>query len=112
MQPAQRLAGLQESIIREMTRLAHKYDAINLSQGFPDFPAPEVVKQTAIDAIRSDQNQYSITWGRLTIRQAIADNPCRLYGMDWVGPDEPFTVTRGVTAAAVVANMATATPGD
>lgn len=112
MQPAQRLAGLQESVIREMTRLAYKHDAINLSQGYPDFPAPESVKQAAIDAIRSDHNQYSITWGRPATRQAIADKLRRQYGMDWVDPDQHVTVTCGVTEAIVVSLMGIANPGD
>ena len=112
MQPAQRLAGLQESVIREMTRLAYQHDAINLSQGYPDFPAPEVVKQAAIDAIRSDHNQYSITWGRPATRHAIADRLRRRYGMDWIDPDQHVTVTCGVTEAIVVSLMGIVNPGD
>jgi aminotransferase len=112
MKPAQRLAGLQESVIREMTRLAYQHDAINLSQGYPDFPAPEAVKQAAIDAIRSDYNQYSITWGRPATRQAIADRLRRRYGMDWIDPDRHVTVTCGVTEAIVVSLMGIANPGD
>lgn len=112
MQPAERLTGLQESVIREMTRLAHEHDAINLSQGFPDFPAPDPVKQAAIDAIRSDHNQYGITWGRPATREAVADKLRRCYGMDWVDPDEHVTITCGVTEAIVVSLMATVNPGD
>ncbi|MFQ5343178.1 MAG: pyridoxal phosphate-dependent aminotransferase [Anaerolineae bacterium] len=112
MNPAQRLAGLQESVIREMTRLAYQHDAINLSQGYPDFPAPEAVKQAAIDAIRSDYNQYSITWGRPATRQAIADRLRRQYGMDWIDPDQHVTVTCGVTEAIVVSLMGIVNPGD
>lgn len=112
MQPAQRLASLQESVIREMTRLAYQHDAINLSQGYPDFPAPEAVKQAAIEAIRADHNQYTITWGLPATRQAIADKLRRLYGMDWVNPDQHVTVTCGVTEAVVVSIMAIANPGD
>ena len=55
-----------ESVIREMTRLALEHDAINLSQGFPDFAAPEVLKKAASDAIYADVNQYAITWARRT----------------------------------------------
>lgn len=95
-----------------MTRLAHKHDAINLSQGFPDFPAPAAVKQAAVDAIQADANQYSITWGRPSIRQAIADKVQRRYGMRWVDPDAHVTVTNGVTEGIVVSIMAVANPGD
>ncbi len=112
MTPAQRLIGLQESVIREMTRLAYQHGAINLSQGYPDFPAPEAVKQAAIEAIRSDHNQYTITWGLPATRQAIADKLRRQYGMDWVDPDRHVTVTCGVTEAIVVSIMAIANPGD
>src|ERR1035438_1981213 len=62
-----------ESVIREMTRLAQQYDAVNLAQGFPDFPAPEEVKEAAVQAIRADVNQYEITWGAREFRKAIAD---------------------------------------
>lgn len=112
MKPAKRLAGLQESVIREMTRLAHEHDAINLSQGFPDFPAPEAVKQAAIEAIRADHNQYSITWGRLPLRQAVGDKLRRWYGVGWIDPDQHVTITCGVTEAIVVSIMALANPGD
>lgn len=112
MQPAERLSGIQESVIREMTRLAYEHDAINLSQGYPDFPAPDAVKQAAIDAIGSDHNQYSITWGRPSMRQAIARKLRRHYGMDWVDPDAHVTVTCGVSEAIVVAILAVANPAD
>lgn len=112
MKPADRLTGLQESVIREMTRLAHQHDAINLSQGFPDFPAPKAVKQAATDAIRADYNQYSITWGRPPTRQAVADKLRCRYGMDWVDPDAHVTMTCGVSEAIVASLMAVANPGD
>lgn len=112
MNPAQRLIGLQESVIREMTRLAYQHDAINLSQGYPDFPAPEAVKQAAVYAIRSDHNQYTITWGMPATRQAIADKLRRQYGMGWIDPDQHVTVTCGVTEAIAVSIMALVNPGD
>src|SRR5258708_25691550 len=63
-----------ESVIREMTREAMKYDAVNLSQGFPYFAAPEDIKQVAMQAIADDVNQYAITWGAKDFRQAITPN--------------------------------------
>jgi len=77
--PRSPLADLQksqkftESVIREMTRLALEHDAVNLAQGFPDFPAPEEVKEAAVQAIRADINQYEITWGAREFRRAVAD---------------------------------------
>jgi aminotransferase len=61
-----------ESVIREMTREAMKHGAINLSQGFPDFAAPEDIKRVAMQAIADDVNQYAITWGAKGFREAIA----------------------------------------
>src|SRR5438105_6454469 len=61
-----------ESVIREMTRQAMAHGAINLAQGFPDFSAPAEIKQAAQEAISADVNQYAITWGARSLRQAIA----------------------------------------
>jgi aspartate/methionine/tyrosine aminotransferase len=62
-----------ESVIREMTRICLKHQGVNLAQGFPDFPAPEEIKEAALRAIQADLNQYAITWGTVNLRQAIAD---------------------------------------
>ena len=61
-----------ESVIREMTRLNHLYGGVNLSQGFPDFPAPQAIKDAACAAIQQDINQYAVTWGAQPLRQAVA----------------------------------------
>src|SRR2546430_10756449 len=61
-----------ESVIREMTRQAMLHSAINLAQGFPDFPAPAEIKHAAQQAVAADINQYAITWGAKNLRQAIA----------------------------------------
>src|SRR4029450_2894513 len=61
-----------ESVIREMTRLNHLYGGVNLSQGFPDFPAPQIIKDAACAAIQDDVNQYAVTWGAAPLRQAVA----------------------------------------
>ena len=68
---ARRTHSFTESVIREMTRVAREHDAINLAQGFPDFPAPELLKEAACDAIRADRNQYAITWGSPRLRKAL-----------------------------------------
>ena len=68
------LAGqFSESVIREMSRIALNYGAINLAQGFPDFPCPAELKQAAYNAIDGDINQYAITWGDRPFREAIAE---------------------------------------
>ena len=70
-----------ESVIREMTRLAMKYNAVNLSQGFPDFPAPPEINEAARAAIAADDNQYAITWGAKPLRDAIARKFARTQGV-------------------------------
>src|ERR1700747_517923 len=67
---SQRAASLNESVIREMSRLAIQHKAVNLAQGFPDFPASSILKDVAREAIESDHNQYSITWGAKPFRDA------------------------------------------
>src|ERR1035438_8045365 len=70
---SQKARKFTESVIREMTRLAQQYNAVNLAQGFPDFPAPDEVKEAAVKAIRADINQYEIPWGAKEFRLAVAD---------------------------------------
>src|SRR5712691_11905705 len=69
---SEKVEHFTESVIREMTRQANQYGAVNLSQGFPDFPAPAEIKKAAQDAIAADVNQYAITWGAKSLRNAIA----------------------------------------
>lgn len=100
-----------ESVIREMTREALKHSAVNLSQGFPDFPAPEDVKRAASDAIADDVNQYAITWGAKDFRDAIAEKTKWYLGLD-VDPEAELTVTCGSTEGMIAAMMATVDPGE
>src|ERR1700744_942770 len=79
---SERTARFTESVIREMTRLAIQHGAVNLAQGFPDFAAPVDLKQAAIEAIETDHNQYSITWGTKAFRAAIARKYARSYGLE------------------------------
>ncbi|MBI3760629.1 MAG: aminotransferase class I/II-fold pyridoxal phosphate-dependent enzyme [Chloroflexi bacterium] len=111
MQIAQRLSGMRESFIREMTRLAIAHNAINLSQGFPDFDPPREVIDAAHRALDASMNQYSITWGLPALRQAIAAKMKRRYNLDF-DPDQHITVTCGVTEAMRAALMALVNPGD
>jgi aminotransferase len=100
-----------ESVIREMTRLAMKHKAINLAQGFPDFPAPADIKRAAQDAIAADINQYAITWGAKPLRDAIAEKFQRTQGLA-IDPEREITVCCGSTEAMISAMMAIINPGD
>lgn len=102
--------ALTESVIREMTRLALQHNAINLAQGFPDFPAPDEVKQAAVAAIEADLNQYPITWGQRSIREALADKYRSHYGLDF-DPEREVCVTCGATEAMVAAMIGCVDPG-
>ncbi len=108
---AARTDTFTESVIREMTRVAREHDAINLAQGFPDFPAPAVIKEAACAAIRGDVNQYAITWGAPRLRRALADRYAERYGMA-VDPERDIVVTCGATEAMAAVLMALVDPGD
>jgi aminotransferase len=108
---SQKAACFTESVIREMTRLARQHGAVNLSQGFPDFPAPEPIKEAACEAIRADTNQYAITWGAPPLRQAIAADLSRRYGMA-IDPERQITVCCGSTEAMIATLLAIVDPGD
>src|SRR2546428_374265 len=100
-----------ESVIREMTRLNHLYGGVNLSQGFPDFPAPAAVKEAACAAINADINQYAVTWGAQPLREAVAREFTRRYGLPVVA-DEQVTVCCGSTEAMMATMIAIIDPGD
>jgi len=100
-----------ESVIREMTRLNQLYGGVNPSQGFPDFPAPAVVKDAACRAIQGDVNQYAVTWGARSLREAIAREFARRHGVR-VDPDQQVTVCCGATEAMIATMMALVDPGD
>lgn len=104
-------AQFTESVIREMTRLALAHNAVNLSQGFPDFAAPEEIKAAARDAIARDVNQYAITWGAKSLRNAIAEKFERQHGIA-IDPEREITVCCGSTEAMMAAMMAIINPGD
>ena len=100
-----------ESVIREMTREALKHGAVNLSQGFPDFAAPDDIKRIAMQAIADDINQYAITWGARDFRQAIARKTLWYLGLE-IDPETEITVTCGSTEGMIAAMMATVDPGE
>ena len=100
-----------ESVIREMTRLALKHHAVNLSQGFPDFAAPAEIKEAARQAISDDINQYAITWGAKALRDAIVEKFERTQGIR-IDPEREITICCGSTEAMMSAMMAIINPGD
>jgi aspartate/methionine/tyrosine aminotransferase len=106
-----KLAAFSDSIFPEMTRLAQRYDAVNLSQGFPDFPAPAVLKQAACDAILGDVNQYSISFGARSLREALAWQFTRRHGVA-VDAEEDVTICCGSTEAMLATMVACVDPGD
>lgn len=108
---SQKAASFTESVIREMTREAVKYGAVNLGQGFPDFAAPEDIKQKAMEAIAADHNQYAITWGVKSFRDAIVAKTKWFLGFD-IDPETEITVTCGSTEGMIAAMMATVDPGE
>jgi aminotransferase len=111
MHTARRTHGFTESVIRAMTRLASEHGAINLAQGFPNFPCPDVLKEAAARAIRDDVNQYAITWGSKRLRDALARKYAEWYGMT-VDPEAGVTVTCGATEAMAATLLAIVDPGD
>ena len=108
---SRKAASFTESVIREMTREALKHGAVNLGQGFPDFAAPEDIKQRAMEAIAADHNQYAITWGVKSFRDAIAKKTMWFLGMD-IDPETEITVTCGSTEGMIAAMMATVDEGE
>ena len=106
-----RVQHFTESVIREMTRQALVHDAVNLAQGFPDFPAPEVIKRAAQEAIGADINQYAITWGAKRLRDAIASKYQRVQGLTF-DPETEITVCCGSTESMIASLLALCNPGD
>jgi aminotransferase len=108
---SRRTSVFTESLIREMTRVAQRYGAINLSQGFPDFDPPPALVQAAKDAMDAGKHQYAITWGSPELRTALAAKLTRFMGLP-VDPEGELVVTCGGTEAMMVAMMTVADPGD
>lgn len=107
----QKVTHFTESVIREMTRQAIIHGAVNLSQGFPDFPAPADIKQAASRAIDADLNQYPITWGTRNFRQAIANKTREHLGIE-VDPEREIVVTCGSTEGMIASLLAIIDPGE
>jgi len=106
-----KVSQFTESVIREMTRQAMLYGAINLAQGFPDFAAPAEIKQAARAAIDNDVNQYAITWGAKNLRNAIARQMGVWQGIS-IDPEKEITVCCGSTEAMISTLLAVCNAGD
>jgi len=106
-----RLQGFGTTIFAEMSALAVRTGAVNLGQGFPDYDGPAVVLDTAVEAIRSGQNQYPPGRGVPVLRHAIARHQERFYGLTY-DPDTEVLVTAGATEAIAAACLALCEPGD
>ena len=104
-------AQFKESVIREMSRVAAKHKAVNLAQGFPDFPAPPEIKDAACRAIMNNHNQYAITWGTKSLRDAIVAKTLHDYGVQ-LDPETNLTVCCGATEGMIASLMATVNPGE
>ncbi|QJX01142.1 pyridoxal phosphate-dependent aminotransferase [Frigoriglobus tundricola] len=109
---ANRVQHFSESVIRETSRIAQRYGAINLGQGMPDFDPPEEVKEAACRAIRDGFNQYAVTWGIASLRQAIAAKMRAFNGLDWADADAHVTVCCGATECMMATMLALIDPGD
>jgi aspartate/methionine/tyrosine aminotransferase len=108
---SEKVEHFTESVIREMTRQAMQHGAINLAQGFPDFPAPEEIKRAAQQAIADDVNQYAITWGATSLRQAIA-REMKQWQEIAVDPEREVVVCCGSTEAMIATLLAVCNRGD
>jgi aminotransferase len=108
---AHRSTLFTESVIREMTRLCQQHGGVNLAQGFPDFPAPEAIKEEAARAVREDVNQYAITWGAKRLRDALVAKTKRFAGLDY-DPETEVTVCCGTTECMAATMLALVNPGE
>lgn len=103
--------ALSGSVIDEIARLAAAHDAVDLARGAPDFPAPDALKEAAVAAIRGDLNQYTNTWGRPDLREALSRHLAAHFGLS-ADPEREVTVTCGATEALLVSALALLAPGD
>lgn len=108
---SERTGGFTDSVIRRMTRISNQYNAINLSQGFPDFDPPKAILERLAQVAHEDFHQYSTTWGAQNFREALADKQSHYMGRT-IDPDKEIVVTCGSTEAMMAAMMTVVNPGD
>ena len=110
-QLSSRTNGFTDSVIRRMTRISNQYNAVNLSQGFPDFDPPKEILDRLAEISHIGPHQYSITWGAQNFREALAKKQSRLMGRT-IDPNGEIVVTCGSTEAMMAAMMSVTNPGD
>ena len=110
-QLSKRTAGFTDSVIRRMTRISNQYQAVNLSQGFPDFDPPKEILDRLAQTAHEDFHQYSITWGAQNFREALAVKQSALMGKE-IDPNGEIVVTCGSTEAMMAAMLTVTNPGD
>lgn len=110
-QLSDRTTTFTDSVIRRMTRISNQYNAVNLSQGFPDFEPPQQILNRLAEVTKEDFHQYSTTWGSQNFRDALARKIKHFSGID-VNPNEELVVTCGSTEAMMAAMMSVTNPGD
>ncbi|HNX64808.1 MAG TPA: pyridoxal phosphate-dependent aminotransferase [Oscillospiraceae bacterium] len=110
-QLSSRTNGFTDSVIRRMTRISNQYNAVNLSQGFPDFDPPKEILDRLSEISHTGPHQYSITWGAQNFREALAKKQSRLMGRT-IDPNGEIVVTCGSTEAMMAAMMSVTNPGD
>ena len=108
---SKRTARFTDSVIRRMTRISNQYNAVNLSQGFPDFEPPKEILDRLAEVTHEDFHQYAITWGAQNFREALAEKQSRLMGRT-IDPNSEIVVTCGSTEAMMAAMMSVTNPGD
>ena len=106
-----RTADFTDSVIRRMTRICLQHDAINLSQGFPDFDPPQEIMDRLAEVSRKGPHQYAVTWGAQNFREALAEKQTRLMGRT-IDPDREITAVCGSTEAMMCAMLSVVNPGD
>ena len=108
---SKRTETFTDSVIRRMTRIANQYDAINLSQGFPDFDPPKEILNRLEQVAHEDFNQYAITWGAQNFRDALAKKQSKYMNLD-LDSNKNIVVTCGSTEAMMAAMMSVCDPND
>ena len=106
-----RVSFFTESIIRKMTRISNEYNAVNLSQGFPDFDPPKELLNSLSEVVNKGPHQYAVTWGAQNFREALAKKQSKFMGIN-IDPNREVVVTCGSTEAMMVAMMTVYNPGD
>ena len=106
-----RVGTFTDSVIRRMTRIANRYGAVNLSQGFPDFAPPREITDRLAEVARTGPHQYAVTWGAQNFREALAKKQQHFSGLA-IDPDREIVVTCGSTEAMMAAMLAVTNPGD